>query len=37
MKKNYPLFDIFWDENDINSVNNVIKRGSYWAIGPEIK
>lgn len=37
MKKNYPLFDIYWDENDIEKVINVIKRGSYWAIGPEIR
>jgi len=37
MKKTYPLFDIYWDENDIEKVINVIKRGSYWAIGPEIR
>ncbi len=37
MKKVYPLFDIYWDENDIEKVVNVIKRGSFWAIGPEIK
>ena len=37
MKKEYPLFDIYWDEDDINKVINVIKRGSYWATGPEIK
>lgn len=34
--KNYPLFDIFWDEKDIEKVNNVIRRGTYWASGPEI-
>ena len=37
MKKEYPLFDIYWDDNDIEKVVNVIKRGSFWAIGPEIK
>ena len=37
MVKKYPLFDIFWDERDINAVSEVIKRGSYWALGPEIK
>ncbi|MFX1495446.1 MAG: DegT/DnrJ/EryC1/StrS family aminotransferase [Promethearchaeota archaeon] len=37
MIKKYPLFDIFWDENDIEMVTNVIKRGSYWATGPEIR
>jgi len=37
MVKKYPLFDIFWDESDIDAVSEVIKRGSYWALGPEIK
>jgi len=37
MKKTYPLFDIYWDENDIEKVIGVIRRGSYWATGPEIK
>lgn len=36
MVKKYPLFDIYWDENDIEKVINVIKRGTYWATGPEI-
>jgi perosamine synthetase len=37
MTKKYPLFDIYWDERDIENVVNVIKRGSYWATGPEIQ
>ncbi|MEE9379254.1 MAG: DegT/DnrJ/EryC1/StrS family aminotransferase [Candidatus Lokiarchaeia archaeon] len=37
MKRKYPLFEIYWDEKDIESVSNVIKRGSYWATGPEIQ
>jgi perosamine synthetase len=37
MSKNYPLFDIYWDENDVEKVTNVIRRGSYWATGPEIR
>ncbi len=37
MKEKYPLFDIYWDDKDIHSVVNIIKRGSYWAIGPEIQ
>lgn len=37
MKKIYPLFDIYWDDDDINAVINVIKRGSHWAVGPEIR
>ncbi len=37
MKKVYPLFDIYWDETDVEKVVNVIRRGSFWATGPEIK
>lgn len=37
MTKNYPLFDIYWDDEDIKLVSDVIKRGSHWAAGPEIK
>jgi dTDP-4-amino-4,6-dideoxygalactose transaminase len=32
-----PLFKIYWDNNDIKSIIKVIKRGSFWANGPEIK
>jgi perosamine synthetase len=32
-----PLFKIYWDNNDIEQVTSVIKKGSYWALGPEIK
>ncbi|KAF5437631.1 perosamine synthetase [Candidatus Methanophagaceae archaeon] len=32
-----PLFKIYRDEEDIKSVTDVIKRGSYWATGPEIQ
>jgi len=32
-----PLFKIYLDEEDIKSVTKVIKRGSYWATGPEIQ
>jgi len=32
-----PLFKIYWDEKDINSVNKVIKSGSSWANGPQIE
>jgi perosamine synthetase len=37
MSQNIPLFKIYWDEQDIDSVTSVIKRGTYWATGPEIK
>jgi len=32
-----PLFKTYWDEEDLKNVTKVIKRGSYWATGPEIK
>ena len=32
-----PLFKTYWDEEDIKCVTEVIKRGSYWATGPEIQ
>ncbi|MHA1764047.1 MAG: DegT/DnrJ/EryC1/StrS family aminotransferase [Promethearchaeota archaeon] len=37
MKKKYPLFDIYWDQQDIESLIKIIQRGSYWATGPEIR
>ena len=32
-----PLFKIYWDEEDIQAVNKVIRRGTYWALGQEIE
>jgi len=32
-----PLFKSYWDQNDIDSVSKVIKRGTFWATGPEIQ
>jgi perosamine synthetase len=32
-----PLFKTYWDQNDIDAISNVIKRGAYWATGPEIQ
>ena len=32
-----PLFKIYWENDDIQSITNVIKRGSYWTTGPEIE
>ncbi|AKB84295.1 DegT/DnrJ/EryC1/StrS aminotransferase family protein [Methanococcoides methylutens] len=32
-----PLFKIHSDKNDLDYVSRVIKRGSFWAIGPEVK
>ncbi len=31
-----PLFKIYWDEEDIRMVSETIRRGTYWATGPEI-
>ena len=37
MKWKIPLFKIYWEEDDIDAVSRVIKRGNYWATGPEIE
>ncbi len=37
MKWKIPLFKIYWENDDIESVTKVIQRGTYWAIGPEIE
>ncbi|MCK4365544.1 MAG: DegT/DnrJ/EryC1/StrS family aminotransferase [Thermoplasmatales archaeon] len=37
MKWKVPLFKSYWEEDDIESVAKVIRRGTYWATGPEIK
>jgi perosamine synthetase len=31
-----PLFKTYSDENDVQAVAEVIRRGTYWATGPEI-
>ncbi len=31
-----PLYKVFWDEDDVKFVERVIRRGSYWVLGPEI-
>ena len=33
---NIPLFKIYWDEQDIEKVTSVIRKGMYWATGPEV-
>lgn len=37
MEWKITLFKMYGDEEDIESVTNVIKRGSHWANGPEIQ
>jgi len=32
-----PLFKTYSDESDIEAVAAIIRRGSYWALGPEIE
>ena len=32
-----PLFKIFWDEQDVARVTSVIRRGTFWATGPEVR
>lgn len=31
-----PLFKSYWDEDDVNAVSKVIRRGTFWAAGPEV-
>ena len=37
MQWKIPLFKPYWEEEDIESVSKIIRRGTHWAIGPEIK
>jgi len=32
-----PLFEIYWDDSDVESVSKVIKKGMHWATGPDIE
>ena len=32
-----PLFKIYWDNDDVEAIEQVIKRGSSWACGSEIE
>ncbi|MDH5691081.1 MAG: DegT/DnrJ/EryC1/StrS family aminotransferase [Candidatus Bathyarchaeota archaeon] len=32
-----PLYKIYWDEEDVNRVLEVIMQGSYWATGPNVE
>ncbi|MEF8847736.1 MAG: DegT/DnrJ/EryC1/StrS family aminotransferase [Candidatus Thermoplasmatota archaeon] len=32
-----PLFKTYWDQEDIDAISKVIRRGTYWATGPEIQ
>ena len=32
-----PLFKIYWDDEDVQMVNDAIKKGMFWAIGLNIE
>ena len=32
-----PLYRVYWDEDDVEAVTRVIRRGGYWTLGPEIR
>jgi len=32
-----PLYKVYTDDEDVNLITKIIKRGTYWAMGPEIK
>jgi len=37
MEWKIPLFKIYWDEEDVRSVGEAIKKGMFWAMGPSIE
>ncbi len=32
-----PLYNIYTDDEDVNLITKIVKRGTNWAIGPEIE
>ena len=32
-----PLFKIYWNKEDINSITTTVRKGMYWATGPNIE
>jgi perosamine synthetase len=32
-----PLFKMYWDAHDVTAVSKVIRRGTYWTMGPEVE
>ena len=37
IKWKIPLYKIFTDDEDLNLITKIIKRGTNWALGPEIE
>ena len=31
-----PLFKIYWDEEDVEAISNALRKGTNWAVGPEV-
>jgi len=36
MTWNIPLFKMYWDQDDLDSVTNTLSFGMNWAVGPEV-
>ena len=32
-----PLYKIYTDDEDLNLITKIVKRGTYWSMGPEIE
>jgi len=32
-----PLFQIFWNDSDIEKIRDVIRRGMFWTTGPDVE
>lgn len=32
-----PLFKIYWDQDDVKNVTDAIKKGMFWATGPNVE
>lgn len=37
MRKVIPLFEIYWDEEDVRMTSEAIEKGINWAAGPNIE
>jgi perosamine synthetase len=36
-KRKIPLYRIYWDDDDVDAVASVVRRGSYWSSGPAVE
>jgi len=32
-----PLYKIYTDDEDVNLISKIVRRGNNWALGPEIE